>query len=161
MPFQKGHSYGGAKPGAGRKPKKELEIKQAAAEIAKGFIEKNIKPVLDNYLRLANGWLETRYSENGTEYDTFVYDGPTTRHFVDKVLPNVEKQAPLGTVINVNFVQFQNNQHPAQLQAKDVSAAVLAIDGNGHQASGQGVASQERQGQNGLKFHDFQDVPGE
>lgn len=152
MPFQKGHSYGGAKPGAGRKPKKELEIKQAAAVIAREFIESNVKPVLNNYLRLANGWLETRYSENGTEYDTFCYDGPSTRHFIDKLLPDEKFQAQ-GAVINVQFVQF-NNQHPAQLQAKNVSAAVLAIDAN-QEAGLPGVASAQRQGQGGIEFHSF------
>ena len=152
MPFEPGNKYGGKREGAGRKSKKVVEVQKNVAEIAKQYIESNIDPVLSNYLRLAKGWLETRYSENGTEYDTFCYDGATTRHFINKVLPDeqVEAQRP----ITINFIKFDNT---LQLHSSGVPGAILAGNG-GAQESVHGVASQERQGQVGVKFLDFKDV---
>jgi hypothetical protein len=94
MPFQKGNKLGRpGNRGGGRPPKQEIEIKKAARELAREFIEENVKPVLDNYLKLAQGYYETRYSENGSEYEVFVTDGPTTRHFIDKVIPEIKSDA--------------------------------------------------------------------
>lgn len=91
MPFQPGnqlHHTRRVKSG-GRPPKSKREIKKAAAVIAREFIEEHIRPVLDNYLKLAKGYTETRYTQEGQSYEVFVPDGPTTRHFVDKILPEV------------------------------------------------------------------------
>lgn len=153
MPFEVGNTYGKRpKPNAGRPPKVKQEIKKAAAEIAREFIEENVKPVLANYLRLAEGYYDTRYSENGTPYEVFITDGPSTRHFVDKILPN--EQAEQSRPLQINFI----NYHPVQLHSQVVSSTVLAGDGNGHDPSGKGVAPAIGQGQNGLKFHNFEDV---
>jgi len=156
MPFtsETAKQYGGAKPGAGRKPNKERQIKQQAADIARAFIEENVKPVLDNYLKLAKGYYETRYTALGTEYDVFVPDGATTRHFVNKILPDEQSQAQISPTIQ--FVQFNiSNNDPPQLHAQTVPITILASDEQRDEKSVPGVASQEREGQELVKFRNF------
>lgn len=135
-------------------PKEVAQVKKMAADLAREYIETHVDPVLQNWGKLAEGWMQKCFTDEGHEYEEFRYDSATTRHFVDKILPNetFDTQRPLV----INFVKFD---HTVQLQAAGVSATVLAGNGKGHQAIGQGVASPERQGQDGLKFLDFEDVP--
>jgi hypothetical protein len=128
---------GGKRKGAGRPPKAAEQIEQRAADIAREFIESNVKPVLNNYFRLANGWLETRYSENGTEYDTFCYDGPTTRHFIDKVLPDEQIQ-PQAPVINVLIAAgVSGNQSQPDVRANGIQISLGGVNGrNGNGGDG-------------------------
>jgi hypothetical protein len=88
MKFQPGHKLakGGARPGAGRKPKNHEVVKQAAAVLARQYIELHIEPVLKTYLDLA---------QSGN-------DSATTRHYVDKLLPNdhdTDRDAPIQIAI--------------------------------------------------------------
>ena len=156
MPFQKGNTYGGKRLKAGRPSKIKQEIKKAAAEIAREYIETNMEPVLSNYLKLAKGYYDTRYTESGFEYEVFISDGPTTRHFIDKLLP--DEQTDQTRPIQIQFVQYNNS---VQLHAEGLPVTVLAGNGNGHQASVSGVASEKREGQDMLEFHDFEDVSTE
>jgi len=155
--FQPGHKLakGGKREGAGRKRKDHEAVELAAAVVARKFIEANVKPVLDNYLKLAQGYTETRYTAEGQAYQVFVPDGPTTRHFVDKLLPD-EKHEPQPSTFNIAFVRFDNT---VQVQATRVSTAILADDAERQEAGRPGVASPSGQGQNGIEFHDFKDVP--
>jgi hypothetical protein len=110
-----------------------MEIKHQAAEIARQFIEDNVKPVLENYLKLAQGWKETRYTLKGEPYEVFCYDSRSTTHFVDKLIPDLDETPPAPRAIT--FIQFGSN--PPQLLARAASKENRLI---------------ERQG---LKFYDF------
>src|SRR5262245_5182345 len=122
MAFSKGNkaASGGKREGAGRPSRQEIEIKQQAAEIARQFIEDNVKPVLENYLKLAQGWTETRYTLKGEPYEVFCYDSRSTTHFVDKLIPDVDEapKAPRA----ITFIQFNNN--PSELRAKDIPVPI-------------------------------------
>jgi hypothetical protein len=142
---------GGKRKNAGRPPKEPSAIKKAARVIAREFIEEHVKPVLNNYLKLAEGYYETRFSENGTEYEIFVADGPTTRHFIDKLLPD-DKSTNQPSALTINFVRFDNT---LQVSPANLPVALLAGDANGKESSGVSLASPSGQGQNGIKFHDF------
>lgn len=150
MPFQPGHKLakGGARPGAGRPKKKDIEIRKAAAELAREFIEQHAEPVLNAYLGLATGEKVGRRK--------FKIDPATTRHVVDKLLP--DEQIKSIQPLQIAFVQFNNT---VQLSATELPVTVLAGNGNGHQASSEGMASPFGKGQDRLEFHNFKDVPGE
>lgn len=68
--------------------------------IAREFIEKNIKPVLETYLKNAQGHWEKRWTEGKEpkEYEVWVVDAPTTRHWVDKFIPPIEKVEHSGEI---------------------------------------------------------------
>lgn len=80
-------------------------------------------------------------------------DPATSRHAVSTILGDEEINQSQS--ISINFVQYNNT---VQLRPEDIPAAVLAGNGQGHQASVSGVASPQRQGQDGIKFHNFEDV---
>ena len=154
MPFKKGHklAIGGARRGAGRKSKQSLEVKKEAAIVAREYIEENLKPILETYLGLAAGTVVKKYDDEGKEVELELHvDPPTTRHAVDKIFPT--DHAVQAQTINVAFIGY--NQHPAQLHSKELSAPVLAIDDDRNKEVGESVASQEREGQVGPKFHNF------
>jgi len=88
-------------------------------------------------------------------YEMAEQDPATMRHVVDGTrVRNAEQPA----AIIHQFIQFTNNQNTLQLPAEAVSAAVLVSDERGQDTSSEGVASQERQGQDGLEFHSFTNV---
>lgn len=123
---------GGRREGAGRRPKVQADINKAAAQLARLYIAENIKPVLDNYKKLAMGWMERRYSPDGEPYSAFCYDGATTRHFVDKVLPDENETDATSVVINIAVAQGYNVK-------PDVPANGLQIHfggGNGQNGNG-------------------------
>lgn len=159
MPFQKGHKLakGGKREGAGRPKARDIEVREEAAKVARRYIEAHVDPVLQNYLKLAKGWQETRFTLSGDSYEIFKYDGQTTRHFIDKILPDEQRTIPGPAVIQ--FVQF-NNSNSVQLPAEGLPVTVLDQDGAGVQAGGDDLASQIRQGQNGIEFCNYANVPG-
>jgi hypothetical protein len=67
---------------------------------------------------------------------------------------------PNGSRVQVQIINYHANNDSAQLHAQGVPAAVLEGNGKRDQAGGEGVAEKKREGQNGLKFHNFSDVPG-
>lgn len=99
MPFQKGHKFspGGKKGGKGGRPlKQKTEAKKLARDIAREFIEKHAKPVLDSYLKNAKGYFVKRFTETGQEYEEFIIDPPSTRHFVDRLVPPAKQEVDVN-----------------------------------------------------------------
>jgi len=94
-PFQKGHKFakGGRREGAGRKSKTKEEIKKAAAEIAKEYIEKHVMTVLGSYKELIEGRIVRHYDKQTGALicEEKVIDSAAVRHAVDTLVP---KRAP-------------------------------------------------------------------
>jgi hypothetical protein len=129
MRFQKGNKFskGGIRGNKGGRPSKEQqEIKKAAAEIAREFIETHVQKFLDSYLRLSTG--------------KFI-DPVTVRHAIDKILPDEQMEA--AQPIQITFLRFGNN--PPQLPAKEIPVTI-------EQPVPQENRLVERQE---LKFYDF------
>ena len=148
---------GGKRRGAGRKSKEVVQIKKAAAEVAREYIEASVKPVISTYFQLAHGRLVNKWHEGQIVGQEFEADPATTRHFIDKLLP--DEQADSQRPLQINFVQFDGYSLP--LSPARLPVTILAGNGNGHQTRIESLASPEREGQDGLKFHDFKNVPGE
>jgi len=149
MPFKRGNKHGGKRANAGRKSKTDLEIQKEAGVIAREFIEAHVDPILKTYLGLAAGQVVKTKKGN---FKLFV-DPPTTRHAIDKLIPNEDIQGQRH--VTINFVQFNRTDNPTQLHTQDISAAVLEIDAERNEKSGEGVAPTKRKGQDRLKFHNF------
>lgn len=94
--FQKGHKLakGGKRPGAGRKSKKRKEIEATAEELARKYIEKALKPVLNAYIQFAKGRkVKHRHRETGDVLWTeFEAEPKVTCHFIDKLLPAAKQE---------------------------------------------------------------------
>ena len=135
MPFTSETAiYGGRKKGAGRPRKSVSDAKRQAAELVRSVLNKNAGELAKHYIRTAK------------QSDRVIC------HAIDKLMP--DEQNETNAAISINFVQYNNT---VQLSAEGVSTAVLASNGE-QKASGAGVASAGGQGQNGIKFHDFEDV---
>jgi hypothetical protein len=93
MKFQKGHKLakGGKREGAGRPTKIQAEIKKAATEIAREFIEEHIQGFLDSYLDLGTGKVIERLDKEGNVVKLVMLDPATVRHAIDKLVPTVQK----------------------------------------------------------------------
>ena len=142
MRFQKGNKFskGGSKGNKGGRPSKEQqEIKKAAAEIAREYIEKNVQPILETYLGLAAGKVVKRIAEDGAKTFELSVDPPTTRHAIDKLLPDEQMESPQQ--IKIEFLQFA-----------DVGPQPKALSLNLEQPVPQENRLPERQE---LKFYDF------
>ena len=97
-------------------------------------------------------------------YDTYIkwskVDAATIRHAIDKLLPDEQPATIQPTAVSFQFVQFTSNNNTLQLPAAPVSAPVLVGDDRRQEEPGrEGMTSEERQGQDGLKFHSFTNVP--
>ena len=98
-------------------------------------------------------------------YDTYIkwakVDAATIRHAIDKLLPDEQPATIQPTAVSFQFVQFgSSNQNPLQLSATTVSAPVLVSDERGGEEPGrEGLASSQREGQDGPQFHSFSNVP--
>src|SRR5215475_13939410 len=107
MRFQKGNKFskGGTKDNKGGRPtNQQKEIKKAAREIAREYIEKNVQPILETYLGLAAGKVVKRIAEDGAKSFELSVDPPTTRHAIDKLLPDEQMESPQQ--IKIEFLQF-------------------------------------------------------
>src|SRR5262245_17186987 len=139
MRFQKGNKFskGGTRGNKGGRPSKEQqEIKKAAAEIAREFIETHVQKFLDSYLRLSTG--------------KFI-DPATVRHAIDKILPDEQMEA--AQPIKINFLNFAD-VHP---QPETVSLDLK-------RPRPQENRLPETQIQDGVKFYDFakrRDIEGQ
>jgi len=76
--------------------KERKKVEQSAVEIAREFIEKHTKEVLETYLKNAKGHFEKRYTESGIEYEVWVVDAASTRHFVDKLIPAMKQEVEVN-----------------------------------------------------------------
>lgn len=115
--FQRGHKLakGGKRPGAGRKRKEEVAIRKAAAQVAKEYIEASVKPVMHTYFQLAHGRLVNKYHEGAIVGQEFEADAATTRHFVDKLLPEMKpdgQERPVAIQIIVEAAESGNGHYP-------------------------------------------------
>ena len=95
--YEKGkrqRNQGGKRNGAGRPSLKKIEIKKEAAVIAREFIEANVQPFLKAYKQLASGrWVNYHNRETGKLiYREWEADAPTTRHAIDKLLPEINAE---------------------------------------------------------------------
>lgn len=105
--FQKGNkkAKGGKREGAGRPTKVQQEAKKLAGELVRDFLETNLGEVLQTYLDNAKGHWEARYTEgkNAKEYKVWVVDAPTTRHWIDKLLPAAKSEIGLTGNIGITI----------------------------------------------------------
>ena len=109
MRFEKGNKLakgGRRNPPGGRPTKEQQEIKKAAAEIARGFIETNVQKFLDSYIRLSTG--------------KFI-DPATVRHAIDKILPDEQMQH--AQPLQIIFQDFARAAR-SQLPPKDIPITV-------------------------------------
>jgi hypothetical protein len=142
--FEPGNKYakGGKREGAGRPTNDEAEERLTLLEALEREEQKRAA-------RLAK-----RYYEMAEE------DPATMRHVVDGKRPrNAAEQQP--TAVIHQFIQFSNNQNTLQLSAEELSGAVLGSDDSAAQEAGSAdLAPEKRQGQNGIEFRSFANVPG-
>jgi hypothetical protein len=120
MKFQKGNKFakgGRRNPPGGRPTKKQQEIKKAAAEIAKEFIETHVQRFLDSYLDLGTGKVIERLDKDGNVVKLVMLDPATVRHAIDKILPDEQMQHPQPLQI-----MFQDFARPSQLPAEELAA---------------------------------------
>lgn len=97
--FQKGNKAapGGARKGAGRKTNHQRAVRKEAAVLAKEYMERCLPGVLAAYKQLAAGRkVKHRDPATGKILWTEVEaDAPTTRHFIDKLVPSVRTETDL------------------------------------------------------------------
>jgi len=99
MSFKKGEdpnrAKGGKRPGAGRKSNIEKEFLKITTARLEKKLEAAADKVIASYLKLAEGYEETRYSDGGMAYKIWIVDAPTTRHALDKFIPAARQQIDL------------------------------------------------------------------
>ncbi len=97
--FQPGHKYsvGGFRPGAGRPSKHKRDVIAQARKLCQAHITRVIKPVLKAYTELAMGCVvKKRDAKTGEIYEERIPPDPaTTRHLIDKLLPDSERAIDL------------------------------------------------------------------
>jgi len=141
MPFQKGHKLakGGAREGAGRPTKEEVEERLTLLEALEREEQKRAARLAKRYYEMAE------------------QDPATMRHVVDGKRPrNAAEQQPIAVIHQ--FIQFSNNQNTLQLPAEAVSAPVLDSDERRQEAGSEVLASPVGERQDGLEFHHFTNV---
>ena len=144
--FQKGNKFGkgGLKdPPGGRPTLQEQAKKESFKEALERLREEKALELAQAYYEMADG----------TKPETV-----TMRHLVDSVIPRSVDAASNPPAFPVAFIQFNHNT--LQLHSEAVPTTVLAANGNDGQERADGVAPEEREGQDGPKFLDFKDVPG-
>ncbi len=138
--FQKGNPYGGYRENAGRPTGTDQE-------------RLTLLQALEREEERQAAKLAKRYYEMAHE------DPATMRHVVDgKRVKNGEQQP---TAIIHQFIQFgASDPNTIQLSAEELSSPVLGGDDSGAQeASGNDMASPERQRQDSIEFRSFANVP--
>ncbi len=165
MQFQPGHKLakGGPRPNSGRPSAKALRELLKAINQAQAMLVNSTDKVFANYIKLASGWHETRYTLTGREYEVFKYDSKATCHFVDKLLPDDHNATIQPTAIIHQFIQFgASDPNTIQLHPEELSSPVLGSDDSGAQeAGGDDMAPEKRQGQDSIEFRSFANVPRE
>lgn len=119
MPFKLGPDPNRAKggkrnPPGGRPTKEKQAAKKLAEEIAKDYIEKNIKPIMETYVGLASGEVIERMTAGGKKDFFLSVDPATSRHAVDKLIPPETKLVTEGPIsISVTIQGNTNGKSPA------------------------------------------------
>ena len=139
MPFKKGErlpGQGGYRKNAGRKSAKEVEILKTAGEVARDYIERSVKPVMATYFQLAHGRYVNKYSEGKLYAVEFEADAATTRHFVDKLLPDGQEDTANATV-NILIAAGGGNQSQSDIRANGLQIHFGGSNGkNGNGSDG-------------------------
>jgi hypothetical protein len=93
--FQKGHKLakGGRRPGAGRKSNKQKELEAWTEKVARDYLAKHAKRIMERYIKNAAG----------------AKSAATTRHAVDKIIPPLEKVQHSGNVIFASNLQEETD----------------------------------------------------
>jgi len=140
--FQKGNSFGGYRENAGRYTKEEKEEVLTLAQELEREKQRRARRIAKRY------------------YDMAEEDPPTMRHVIDGERLNNGQQS-INTIHQ--FIQFTNNHNSPQLSPEGLSAAILVGDdrGEAQEAGGNDLASEKRQGQNGIEFRSFANVSRE
>jgi hypothetical protein len=92
-------SKGGVKGnrGGGRDSAKRKEVKRMVAEEVKEFIEREVRPVLAVYKKIAMGVKRKRFNpKTGKPYFETEYDPATVRDWVAKFVPSVHRNENTG-----------------------------------------------------------------
>ena len=113
MPFQSGNKYGGKRANAGRPSKKQVIEELTAAQKAREYLERNVDKVMGCYLGLAGSG----------------QDPATTRHFVDKILPD-DQQLDHAQTINIAIAPQVSREKPGP--EPQLRAGGLQIRVGGH-----------------------------
>lgn len=101
--FTKGNKAGkgGNRDGAGRPTKKQAAAKKTIAEKVQEYLEKNIDPVLKTYKNNAVGHWEKRFTDAGKEYEVWIVDTASTRHWIDKFAPAAKQSLEISGGIKI------------------------------------------------------------
>lgn len=132
---------GGPRPNSGRKTKEEVDAKRRAAELFERCLTSEAERLGAHFVRRA-------YKSDRVLIKA-----------ADILLPDEQEQQP--TAVIHQFIQFSNNQNTLQLPTEELSGAVLGSDDSAAQEAGSDdLAPEKRQGQNGIEFRSFANVPG-
>jgi hypothetical protein len=135
MPFQVGNTYGGKRKNSGRPPKIKKEIQKAAAEIAREYINRSVKPVMATYFQLAHGRIVNKWHEGKIVGEEFEADAATTRHFVDKLLPD-EQARQIPSSLTILIAQATIQRHNPESELRPDSLQILVGSDNGKNGNG-------------------------
>lgn len=137
MPFQKGHKFfgKGGNHGGGRPKTQEVEIKKAAAVLAREYIEASVKPVMATYFQLAHGRYVNKYHEGKIVGQEFEADAGTTRHFVDKILPD-DQPSLNGQTLNIFIAQATARESGSIPELRANGLQIRVGGGNGKNGNG-------------------------
>ena len=98
----KGLKTGGRKKGSKNKlSRDEKTAKQTAEEIARNYLEKNIKTIMDSYLTLIKGRLVKHFDKvtGSLICEEEVIDSPAVRDAVKKILPDRAPEDRSGNAV--------------------------------------------------------------
>src|SRR5262245_33651981 len=116
MPFQKCNKLSpGGKIGnkGGRPKKKDVEIREAAAEIARRYIEDRINPLMESYFKLIKGRTVKYYDKTGElSREEEVIDTRAVCHAVDTILPKAAQQIEVSGAVGVFRIDAFDPRNP-------------------------------------------------
>src|SRR5690349_7253940 len=162
MPFQKGHKLatGGRREGAGRPSKARIVEREAMAERLEAKWDRRAEESAKATLRLALGWSEARQDPfTGELREVWRYDSRIHQAVLDRLWRKPEPEAAKsGITVNIALAQYNPHRHPLPLHTQELPAPVLAGNGERDNAGSEGMASEERQGQDRLEFRYSLDV---
>jgi len=128
-----------------RRGGRPLKAKREAAQIVKDILQANAQKLSRQYIKRA---LDK-------------YGDRVLCHAIDKLLPDDHATTQPTTIIH-QFIQFgASDPNTIQLHPEELPSPVLGSDDSGAQeAGGNDMASEVRQGQDGVEFRSFANVSG-
>ena len=147
-------------PPGGRPTNEQQELKKAAAEIAREFIETHVQGFLDSYLDLGTGKLIEQKNKAGkTVKVKFIPADPATvRHAIDKILPDEQMEPP--PLYQINFLQFSRSPAQPLLGAQEKPVEGLPSPEPFEPEPYEGVVPEAPPPAPPVKFLNFASVPG-